>query len=140
MFPIEQLQALLKLYKEDLLSLLNSKNSFVAKKILSVSPDKFLNLLCNILHHVCVGHVPISKEKWPTLVKSKRAAYLNKYFKTKTATNSLLKSNREKKLQVLSHFGKVYPILLEKFFEDKSNPQHSDPAITNEIDEASKKS
>ncbi len=134
MFPIEQLQTLLKYYKDDLLSLLHSKNSFAAKKILNQSSDKFLDLLCNILHHICVGHVPVAKEKWPVLVKSKRAAYLHKNFNTKKATNSLLKSSREKKHQVLSHFAKVYPILLEKFF----HPNQSNPVVTNEVEESEK--
>ncbi len=140
MYSVEQLQNLMLYFKPQLLALVGALSGMIAKKLIATASDKFLNVLINLMYHIANGHITLNKEKYPKLLKSKRAAYLYKNFNTKKKTRALLNGPRDEKVRILNHFGSVFPILLERLFKSQPSkktlkkPEQDDAMLEEPVD------
>ena len=110
-----QLRKRMIFHKQFLLELYNS-NALKSKKVLTSATDAQLKLLINILHFVSIGDIPLSRQSFNSISKSRKTTFLSKKFDSKAKTKKLVKSSRKEQLGILFKLGSSYGKILESLF------------------------
>ena len=91
----------LMLQNRNFLALLYNSNSLQAKKELATATNVQIRLILTLLHHCASGSIPVPKDNFEILKKSRKVGFLEKRFYSKVAINKLLRSTRKDQLNAL---------------------------------------
>jgi hypothetical protein len=86
-------------------------------KILCASTDAEIDTVIKVMHYIANKEITLAEEKKEKLVKGRRMPFIKKNFTSDNDIDALLKSPREKKIQVLRSVGN-YGDLFHNLFRD----------------------
>lgn len=108
------------LHKGFLKSLFHAGSQYQKNQILAKASVANLDMLCRICHYLTNSEIPIARFKKDALIKSRRADFLVRNFKSDAAVQRVLDMPREKKIKKLRGIGPWEHLLFSLFFKTAS--------------------
>ena len=109
---------LLFLKNKQFLKNLYEGQSLINNNIISFASDNALNVLVRVLHLIVNGTIPMRKNDFDAVKKSKKFGSLRKNFESKSAFLQTLNLKREFKMSLLKNFLSLYPNILYFMFNE----------------------
>ena len=101
---------------------LYSSNSLLCRTILLNATNSQLKVTIQILHLIASNVIEISPEAEKALEKQRKAKYIKQNFTHKNKVFELFKSDKAKKVAVLSKINSLYPFLFKRIFDRTPAP------------------
>lgn len=100
-------------HKTFLKKLHDEKKGYANKRSIAKASEPERKVLLNVLYCICQGHVPIKKNHFTNLIKSKRKLRLQSLGKT---YERLATASKEDQIKYLKQFSSLYSQLLYPLF------------------------